>query len=387
MELEYTWLRTGWFARSIAVAGSLCVASAVALAATGKDTSSSDDQKKLDAHFAGKTITIISPYNAGGGSDTVARGFERFAPKYFPPGTRFSVQNIPGGNGDAGTRKALSAAPDGLSLALLFNSVYLGAMLGSSRPGWSWQDFKPVITYSFPQEPYPWLVRKDFATSWDDVASAKRGIARIGVTTGLSGLPGLLQLAGLPVKVIAGYSTNAETMAAADRGEVDIPFGSLPVLLNTYPNWIKEGKMVPLFKTGRAPMDDRAMKALGLTKQPPHVLEAVKLPEDLRQVFLDAEQLPTYHTLYTPAKTPPEILNYLRRKMEQVVADPDFKAWAEERGLSANHLSGEQLEARYKTIVNRPSLHRKLLAAYLAGDPKLLQGTPYEGRLGASKAR
>ncbi len=337
-------------------------------------------QRDMDKYFAGKTVRIISTYGAGGGNDTVARSFQRFAPKYFPKSTKFIVQNISGGNGDAGATVVATSKPDGLTLAVLWGSNVLGDMLGSDRPGWSWSDFEPVITYSFPLDSAPLLVRKDLATSWDQVASGKAGKMKVGATTGLSIWPGLVLLAGHPVKIVAGYSTNAEATAAADRGEVDATTASLVVYLKTYPDWVRNGKMVAFWRSEKPPIPESAMKALGLKKQPPYILDVVKLPEDLRNVYITAQKLPTYHILFAPKKTPADVLAYLREKMAAAVQDPEMVKWVTLRGLNASFVGGVELAETYQQVGQKSGVEKKLLGAYFSGDPKLLKGTPYEGR-------
>jgi tripartite-type tricarboxylate transporter receptor subunit TctC len=359
-------------AASLLAGAFLCAA----LSAPARAVSSDEDAH----YFDGKTIKIISTFGAGGGNDVVARSFAPFAPKYFPK-TRFIVQNIAGGNGDAGAATAAHAKPDGLTLVVLWNGFYLGSMLGAPHPGWSWTDFKPVIAYAYPPDSYPVAVRKDFATSWEQIASGKAGVWKIGSTFGYSDIDGVLLLAGYPMKIVTGYGTNVEAMAAADRGEVDTAVVVLANFLDNYPNWFRSGKMIPLFRTFPAPIPEAAMKTLGLEKQPPYVLDVVKLPPDLKQIYEMGAKLPKYHMLYAPAGVPPDILAALRAKMVEVVRDPEFVKWVAARGTNANYVTGEELSKDYEKIQKESGVQRKLLAFYFSGDPRFLEGTPYADKM------
>src|SRR3954451_11007800 len=70
----------------------------------------------MDANLAGKSITIIVPSNAGGGSDSMGRLLGRYLHDYLPGKPSVVVQNIPG----AGGIKAVNffvqrIKPDGLT--------------------------------------------------------------------------------------------------------------------------------------------------------------------------------------------------------------------------------------------------------------------------------
>jgi tripartite-type tricarboxylate transporter receptor subunit TctC len=359
-------------AASLLAGAFLCAALAPPVRAASSDE---------DAHyFDGKTIKIISVYGPGGGNDVVARSFALFAPKYFPQ-TRFVVQNIAGGNGDAGTAVAVKAKPDGLTLVVLWNSFYLGSMLGATHPGWSWRDFTPILAYAYPLDSTPVAIRKDFATSWNDIASGKAGLWKVGSVTGYADFPGLLLLAGYPVKIVSGYATNNESMAAADRGEVDSTSALVPVYINNFPNWFRSGKMVALFRTNNDPVSPTTMNILGLEKQPPYILDVVKLPPDLKQTYAMGTKLPTYHMLYAPAGIPADRLAVLRAKMVEVVRDPEFVKWVAARGTNANYVTGEELSKDYEEIQKESGIQRKLLAFYFSGDPRFLEGTPYADKM------
>lgn len=69
------------------------------------------------AEFPEKTITLISPFNAGGGNDTVAR---LLAPELEETlGTNVVVKNSTGAGGTIGAAEAANARPDGYTLGHL----------------------------------------------------------------------------------------------------------------------------------------------------------------------------------------------------------------------------------------------------------------------------
>ena len=91
-----------------------CTLAAVALMAFTHPASSSDP-----VSFEGKSIKVIIPSTAGGGTDTAARLIGRFLGKYLPGNPKMVPQNMPGGGGVTSLNfLAQQAKPDGLTMVV-----------------------------------------------------------------------------------------------------------------------------------------------------------------------------------------------------------------------------------------------------------------------------
>jgi len=67
--------------------------------------------------YAGKTVTIIVGYKAGGGYDATARLLARHLPKHIPGKPTVIVQNMPGANSMIAANHVYNVAkPDGLTI-------------------------------------------------------------------------------------------------------------------------------------------------------------------------------------------------------------------------------------------------------------------------------
>jgi len=91
--------------------------------------------------FPTKPIKIIVPWNAGGGTDAVARALARSGEKYL--GVPVVVENKPGGSGAVGLAEVVQAAPDGYTLAIL--PVELGFMDKTGVYPFGFKDFTPIM--------------------------------------------------------------------------------------------------------------------------------------------------------------------------------------------------------------------------------------------------
>ena len=93
------------------------------------------------AHYP-KSLKIIVPYSAGGGTDIIARHLaERLRQK---TGVSAIVDNKPGANGVIGTDLVAKSAPDGGTLVLVVNSHLLNPVVMSKLPYDTFKDLKGV---------------------------------------------------------------------------------------------------------------------------------------------------------------------------------------------------------------------------------------------------
>ena len=71
--------------------------------------------------FPSRTVTIVSPYQAGGTSDLIARVLTQKLGERW--GKTVIVENKPGANGGTGVNAVVSAAPDGHTLLAAASSA------------------------------------------------------------------------------------------------------------------------------------------------------------------------------------------------------------------------------------------------------------------------
>ena len=92
-----------------------------------------------------KTVRIIVPFAAAGGSDIFARILaQRFTDSF---GQQFIVENRAGGNGNIGAEAVVKAAPDGHTLLLTTNVLTTNPWLYRNMPFNVERDLAP-ITYA-----------------------------------------------------------------------------------------------------------------------------------------------------------------------------------------------------------------------------------------------
>src|SRR4051812_5718698 len=158
--------------------------------------------------YAGKTVTIIVGYKAGGGYDATARLLARHLPKHIPGKPTIIVQNMPGANSLIAANHVYSVArPDGLTIGTFNRNLPIaqltrveGAKFDMTRFAW---------IGSAASESTVLAIRVDLPyKSFEDMKKADKPIV-IGATgpgANTYDFPLLLkELLGVNLKIVSGY--------------------------------------------------------------------------------------------------------------------------------------------------------------------------------------
>jgi len=95
-----------------------------------------------DGFFSGKIIRIVVGSSPGGGYDYWARLLARHMPKYIAGNPEVVVQNMPGGGSLVATNYVYSVAkPDGLTVGMPNQLVYMGRLVGDKEARFDIQEF------------------------------------------------------------------------------------------------------------------------------------------------------------------------------------------------------------------------------------------------------
>ena len=199
--------------------------------------------------YAGKQLTILVNYDAGGPTDIEARVFARHVSRHIPGHPTVIVQNMGGAAGLIGTK-------------------YLGEV--AHRDG-SMMGYLTAATQRFVSNPERFTV--DFRT-YEFIAVApsgrihftradvKPGIRTAGDIVRAEGLVvgGLgrdapkdmamrltLDLLGVPYKYVTGYNSSAQAMLAMQRNEISYYADSPAAYATKVEPMVKAGEVIPLF--------------------------------------------------------------------------------------------------------------------------------------------
>ena len=332
--------------------------------ATSVPPTPTSSERDFEEHFRNKTIEVTVPYAPGGGYDTFARLFARYAGANFPGEPRFVVRNLAGAGGERGLVKILrEGSREGFSTIIIHPRFFKRELLGDDVPEF---DLETTILVGTPtavegQASSTWMMRErfgDYPMTWEGAAAfaADRGspLTRGGNAVGDGGTVAstFIEAIGGPVKMVYGYGGSSEVMAAFDRGETDLgPCGRANTTA-LFPEWVVDDRCVPLWRVGpQDPNEDPEYVDWVTNVQgeeiPPHLFDIIDASEGERKVYdlIETVNDQLSRTYALPAGVPEDIVAVWRAAFKATIDDPEFVQAAELLGRDVLYGSPESMDA------------------------------------------
>jgi tripartite-type tricarboxylate transporter receptor subunit TctC len=123
----------------------------------------SELRAQADPFYKGKTIRIVVGSTAGGFYDRWGRLFARFMGKHIPGQPEILPQNMPGAGSVIATNHVYKVAkPDGLSLVMPLNGIYIDQLVGRAEAQFDLRKFhfigspavESIVSYMRADAPY-----------------------------------------------------------------------------------------------------------------------------------------------------------------------------------------------------------------------------------------
>jgi tripartite-type tricarboxylate transporter receptor subunit TctC len=249
-----------------------------------------------------RPISLIVPYPAGGGVDTVGRVIAQKLGEGL--GQQVLVVNRPGAGSVIGVRDAARSAPDGYTILMMVTGASLPA-----NPGYDLQkDFAPIgLIASIPivVMAHPSLPVKSMS---DIVALAKNEPGKLNIGTPPS--PTLNYFGAEQFKSMTGTDVVVVTYKGTGPLTTDLLGGHIRLAFNTLPPAIGN------IKAG-------AIHAIAVAA--PQRLAAIPDVPTTAESGLPGLDIVQYYGLAAPAGTPRPIIERLNKELRKVLASEDIK--------------------------------------------------------------
>ncbi|MGB3291330.1 MAG: tripartite tricarboxylate transporter substrate binding protein [Burkholderiaceae bacterium] len=267
------------------------------------------------AQWPDKSVTIVVPYSAGGGTDSVARLLsEKLTERW---GQTVVVTNKDGASGTIGAAYVARSKPDGYTIMLSATAeVVISQHMMDKMPYNPETDLKPVTL----AVKLPFLLvanpNKPYKTTEELVAYAAKHPETVTYASSGSGTPQHLaaalleQLSGTKM-IHVPYKGVAPSISALLADQIDIGFVGLPIGLAH----VKAGKLRPLAissKTASATVPD--------------------VPPVAKTKGLEAFDLTQWFGIFVPGGTPDDIVQKIQQDIAAVLKQPDLRATLEGQG-------------------------------------------------------
>jgi tripartite-type tricarboxylate transporter receptor subunit TctC len=276
----------------------------------------------LAAGFPERDITLVVPWAAGGGTDTLARTLAKNAKKYF--GVNINVVNRVGGTGAVGMNSVATGRADGYTVGVITFNLSTYRMIGLSDL--SYKDFDLIALLN--RSPAGFSVKADsqFKTLKDLVEYAK---ANPGVVTAGHAGPG------------QPWHLSAALLAKThDMKFTFVPFdGAAPTrtaLVGGHITMASSGmdEVLQFYKTKQI----RLLAAVTPTRNPffPDVPTVAEAGYPIENPIFD------WRGLAVAKGTPPEILKVLRDGFQKAAEDPEYIKLMDELTLPRTFMESDK---------------------------------------------
>jgi len=299
------------------------------------------------AAFAGKTVTMLIGFGAGGGYDLWARVIGRHLGKHLPGNPAVVPQNLEGAGSYRVANFIYNVAPkDGTTIGAVSRDVALGPLTGAAGAHFDATKFSWLGTPAIETNvciAYHTAAVKNV----DDLKDKELVVGDTGIGNGTHSYPkALADILGLKFRIVGGYPSSAEVFLAMERGEVQGICESYDSVMVRRPDWIANGTVAVLFQGGSRPNPN--------LPGTPFVVDLARRPEDKQAIeFLYSGQ-GIGRPYIAPPGLPPDRLKLLRQAFSATMTDPQFLAEANLRKLTIDAEDGDELEALVKKTYATP---------------------------------
>lgn len=294
------------------------------LAACGNDTDStnkSDDNAEVD--FPKKSITMIVPTSAGGGTDVVARALAtEFEDKI---GESVGVVNKEGGSGSVGMTEGANAKADGYTVTMVVAEISMVDHMGVSplKP----DDMKAVamINQDSAALTVPADAPYDTLEEFIDYAKDNPGDLKVGN----AGTGSIWHIA-------------AEDLSnKADIDLTHVPFeGAAPAVTALVGGHVDAVTVSPA--EVKSQFDAGKVKVLGIMSE--NRSEIVPDVPTFEEEGLDTATVATWRGITVPKDTPDEIVSILEKAFIDAAEEDEFKKIMENNGLGLEVKGAEEFK-------------------------------------------
>jgi tripartite-type tricarboxylate transporter receptor subunit TctC len=303
---------------------------------------------RADDFYKDRRITLLVGTTAGGGYDTDGRLIAKYMARYIPGEPNIVVSNMPGASGIKAVNYLYATAPKDGTVIGTFNSA-MPFLEIAGAPGVQYKSTELSWIGNLSQSVQVVVIWHTAGVrSLDDAKKREVIMGALGSGGTMTIFPRLLNAAfGTKFRIVAGYQGGTDVNIAMERGEIEgRGAGVWTTWKRTRPDWVKDGKIVPLVQIGPKKDPD-------LTDVP--LLNDLAQSEEQKQMFLlVAGNIQIERPLAAPPEIPADRLHILRNAFNLATKDPAFLMEAERLETDVAPQTGEDTARVVASILSVP---------------------------------
>jgi tripartite-type tricarboxylate transporter receptor subunit TctC len=298
----------------------------------------------------GKTISLVVPYEPGGGYDSYARLLAPYLEEEL--GATIAVENRAGAGGLLALNNLLTEDPDGTTIAIM-NGVGAGgsSIAGAQGASFALDDFtyigrvasEPPLVVTSATGPYQTFddVRGAQGFRWGSTGPGAEDYVTAGVLSAVFDIDG---------EIITGFPGSGETELAILQGNVDGMSGNP----GSRRSAVEEGTQTPVLLMGEEAPE-------WLPEDVPSVTD-VEMTED-EQALIDAHLalIEVGRPLVAPPGMEEGARSCLRDAMAAAMEVPEFVTEAAEQEREISFRSGAEIDELVTRVMDAPAEYKELL--------------------------
>jgi tripartite-type tricarboxylate transporter receptor subunit TctC len=302
---------------------------------------------QAEPDFAGKTITIVSSFGAGGGYTTYAEIVARHLGAQLPGKPNVIVRTMPGAGGMNGTQHLFNvAARDGSVLGVVPQTVAIAQALGTGALRYDATAFNWIGRVNSNIE-----VQQTWHTAAvktiEDARTKEVVVGGTGPDSSSVVFPRILNaMFGMKFKVVAGYEGVNMVSIAMERGEVQGMVRPWSITKTVRPEWLREHKINLLVQYALARHPE--------IPNVPAVVDLAQTPEQRQVLGLYASGSAIGRAIVAPPGVPAETVAVLRRAFMDTMRDPALLADVAKSRIDIDPLAGDKLQEIVRQAVAVP---------------------------------
>jgi tripartite-type tricarboxylate transporter receptor subunit TctC len=274
------------------------------------------------ATFPTKSVTVICPWSAGGGTDTILRGLARNTEAFL--GENITVVNKTGGGGAIGHRAGINARADGYTVSMITFEIL--SLPPQGLLPFTYKDYDLLMRINKDASAITVPADAPYNTIQEFVTYAKSHPGEIKV--GHSGPGSVWQIAGI---------------IFAEKANIDLayaPFnGAAPAISSLVGNHIDAVSVSAAEVQAQVQAGNLKVLAVMSNERLPNFSEVPTMKESGIDVTFG-----TWRGLAVPKNTPESAKKVLRESFKQGMETAEFQKFAKDAGLGLAYLNAEDWE-------------------------------------------
>jgi tripartite-type tricarboxylate transporter receptor subunit TctC len=302
----------------------------------------------VESFYAGKNVTLIIGYTAGGGYDTYARVLARHLGDHIPGKPTIVPQNMTGAGSLRATNYLYSvAAKDGTVIATFARGMAMEPLLNPTGTQFDAQKLTWLGSVSDEVSICAFWHDTGIKT-WQDMLDKSYTIGGSGPGADTDIFPvALKNLFNLKLKLVTGYPGGADIVLALQRGEVMGRCGW------SWSSVLSRSKQ--LYDTHQF----NIIMQIALAKHPdlpdvPLIMDLTKDPKKLAALRLIVSRQTMARPFAAPPGIPEDRRNALRAGFDATMKDPAFLAESEKADLEVRPVSGAEIDRLVAEVYASP---------------------------------